>query len=49
MLRAAGVIVEVLGRVTLYLVVIGLSIAARRVDRRRVAGRPGKQAIGVRQ
>jgi hypothetical protein len=42
MLRAAGVIVEVLGRITLYLVVIGFSIAARRVDRRRIAGRSAK-------
>jgi hypothetical protein len=43
MLRAAGIIVETLGRVTLYLMVIGFSLAARRVDRRRIAApRPGK-------
>jgi|RhiMetdeSRZDD1v2_1073273.scaffolds.fasta_scaffold444279_3 hypothetical protein len=35
MMRAAGVVAETLGRVTLYFVVIGFSIAARRVDRRR--------------
>jgi hypothetical protein len=39
MMRAAGVVAETLGRVTLYFVVVGLSIAARRVDRRRIAAR----------
>lgn len=35
MMRAAGVVAETLGRVTFYFVMVGFSIAARRVDRRR--------------
>ena len=42
MLRAAWIIAEMLGRIVLSLAVIGLSLAARRVDRRRIGARPAK-------
>jgi len=35
MMRAAGMVAETLSRVAFYFVVMGFSIAARRVDRRR--------------
>ena len=40
--RAAWIIAETLGRIALFLMVVGLSIAARRVDRRRIEARPAK-------
>jgi hypothetical protein len=42
MLRAAWIIAEMLSRIAIYLAVIGLSLAARRVDRRRIGVRPAK-------